>query len=487
MLVTIEKTGKPLTASEHGFCWNMRCGGRGVCDSCRVRLVQGIFNVNGQVVKAGAFATYANGCQTVLMSSTGIIDVPERAQLQARGKIALGWQSRPLPKCAGEVVGIDIGTTTLAGVRLVDGEIVAHGTTFNRQAQFGDNVVDRIVYAGRPGGLDELQRAVADCVNDLLREMRVECPLRVVVSANTVMTSLFWGIDPSPIGVAPFTAPVRHFPMKRGWQLGMDVPPETVVLALPAISGYVGGDVTAGLWETELGDRELLVDIGTNCEMVLRVGERLLCTSAPAGPAFEGVGITAGSRAVSGAIDHFDESLNYTTVGQGKPNGLCGSGMIDFLAMGRRTGLLDRFGRLNEAVFPERHTRVDGYRGFAIAPGVAITERDIEQLIKAKAGIFAGLVSLLDAGGLDAGALSRIHLAGGFANYIDLKNAVAMGLLPDVRFTIVGNTSLGCACRVALSPELLSELDAWADKPEDVPLNGIASFEERFLEQLSLP
>ena len=493
MLQTIARTGQPI-ATPHDTLhrWNLRCGGKGLCGACRITLVQGVFSVAGSLVRAGAFRTEANACQTTLVSATGIIDIPDSALLPTTGAIATHWQASPLPDHDAPVIAIDIGTTTLAAARIEHAAIVRTATAFNPQAIFGDNIISRIAHAATPDGQTQLQQAIATALDQLVRELNdgAEPPARLAIAGNTTMTSLLWGIDPTPIGHAPFAPHCRHFPTRTALSLGLrSLPPDTPILAVPAISAFVGGDLTAGLHETHPDPGDLLIDLGTNCEIILHTGDRILCTAAAAGPAFEGSGITAGRRATPGAIDHLHADLSFSTIGgRLPPDGLCGSAMLDLLAHGRRAGWLDRFGlpipgQLGDHAAHDAH----GTPAILVTDGILVTAADIEQLLKAKAAIAAGIRALLDAASLTPGDLRRIHLAGGFANYLDLDSARAIGMLPPgVPCVIVGNTSLAGAARLACRPQLLHTLDQLADTPTEIPLNDIPSFEQHYIDALTL-
>ena len=449
---------------------DLRCGGNGTCGRCRVRLCSGEWEVDGKPV---AVPVEANACRTRLVSLQGEVDVPERSMAAKRGQVATSWRGRPLPECDETVIAVDLGTTTVAAAKLRGGEVVQEATCFNRQSRFGDNVITRINHAGSsPEGLDALRLAAVDSINELLDRLDASDAARIAVAGNTVMSCLFHGIDPSPIGVMPFTPPCRIFPVRTAEEAGLrggEIP----LLTVPAIAGYVGGDLTAGLCETPLQPGEVLVDIGTNCEIILRSEQGYFCTAAAAGPAFEGAGILCGCRAVPGAIDHYFGRSSFSVIGGGAPIGLCGSAMIDFLAVERRAGRLNEFGRIQP---PSDRAE--------IAPGLAVHEWEIEQLLKAKAAVRAGIRTLAD---YCRTPVKKIYLAGGFARYLDLGNAVACDMLPECELEAVGNTSLGGAARLALSPGLMEELTRLIDLPREVPLNMLPDFEDHFIDGLLLP
>ena len=473
MQLTLKADGRKNLAEQlaaAGYPLDLRCGGNGTCGRCRVRLRSGEWETDGRPVSVPA---EVNACRTRLAGPEGEVEIPERSLAVRQGKVAAAWRSRLLPESRESVIAVDLGTTTVAAVKLRNGEIVREATCFNRQSRFGDNVITRINHAGTsPGALEELRMAAVESVNELLDRLEPDGAARIALAGNTVMSCLFHGIDPSPIGVMPFTPPCRIFPVRGAAELGLragDIP----VLTVPAIAGYVGGDLTAGLLETPLRPGELLVDIGTNCEIILQTEQGMFCTAAAAGPAFEGAGIHCGSRAVPGAIDHYFGRNSCSVIGGAAPAGLCGSAMIDFLAVERRLGHLNEFGRIQPPA-----------DCFEAAPGVTIYEWEIEQLLKAKAAVRAGIATLA---AYCRTPVKKLFLAGGFARYLDFGNAVACGMLPDCELEAVGNTSLGGAARLAVQPGLAAELERLIDLPKDIPLNLLDEFEDNYIDGLLLP
>ena len=473
MQLTLKADGRKNLAEQlaaAGYPLDLRCGGNGTCGRCRVHLRSGEWETDGKPVSVPA---EVNACRTRLAGPEGEVEIPERSLAVRQGKVAAAWRSRLLPESRESVIAVDLGTTTVAAVKLRNGEIVREATCFNRQSRFGDNVITRINHVGTSSGaLEELRMAAVESVNELLDRLEPDGVARIALAGNTVMSCLFHGIDPSPIGVMPFTPPCRIFPVRGAAELGLragDIP----VLTVPAIAGYVGGDLTAGLLETPLRPGELLVDIGTNCEIILQTEQGMFCTAAAAGPAFEGAGIHCGSRAVPGAIDHYFGRNSCSVIGGAAPAGLCGSAMIDFLAVERRLGHLNEFGRIQPPA-----------DCFEAAPGVTIYEWEIEQLLKAKAAVWAGIATLA---AYCRTPVKKLFLAGGFARYLDFGNAVACGMLPDCELEAVGNTSLGGAARLAVQPGLAAELERLIDLPKDIPLNLLDEFEDNYIDGLLLP
>lgn len=477
MRMTVSNRGGLLSdgLAGAGLRLDLRCGGRGTCGRCRVRLLDGEWQEEGRLLRGDASgAVTALACRCRLLSESGTVAVPPAAVAQAHGKVALEWSWRePLPATPATVIAVDIGTTTVAAVKLCRGQVLAKASAFNRQSVYGDNVIARIQHAGSSAAAcGECQRRVVETIDQLLGELGLAGVSRIAVAGNTVMSLLLHGIDPTPVGVIPFTPPQREFAVCEAVSLGLSaaVPLYTV----PAISGYVGGDLTAGLGEVGLRPGELLVDIGTNCEIVFHAPDgRLVCAAAAAGPAFEGAGIACGSRAVAGAIDHYFADGSYSVLGGGVPLGLCGSAMVDFLAEERRAGRLTECGRFEPAAAARE-----------IAPGLAISEWDISQLLKAKAAVYAGIQTLCQHCGAEP---AKIYLAGGFAQYMRLDQAMAIGMLPECAYEVVGNTSLAGAARLAADPSYATVLAGLIDRPQELPLNSLADFSDNFIDALMLP
>lgn len=426
----------------------MDCGQRGICRKCRVKLLSGLWLADGKPVKAPAEVL---SCRTRLLGDAGEV---EFTPYDAKLSVSADWiLDKAMPVIPEAVIGIDIGTTTLAAVKLKNGQIVSRAAAANPQAAFGADVISRIAAAEKH--LVQLSTLIHNAVDALLDELGMDDVTCIAIAGNTVMTSLFHQVDPTPIGTAPFQPVQRVFPeiIRR------QVPLYTV----PCISGFLGGDLTAGINEIALAENEMLVDIGTNCEIIFRTPRGMIGTSAAAGPAFEQYGI----QAQNGAIGHLFSFDDFTVIGDTAPKGLCGSALIDFLAVARKNGLLDERGLYTaECDFP-------------FAPSA----EDVAELLKAKAAVFAGIRSLENFAGSKA---SRIWLAGGFARHLDLANAVFIGMLPEREFRVVGNSALAGACRLAADPSLMGCLKNHAAAPQEISLNTLPGFEKIFIEALSL-
>lgn len=429
-----------------------------------------------------------------------------------------GWISAVRPECFTPLaVAIDIGTTTVAVVLLDldSNEPLCSVSAYNRQAVCGDNVASRISYSNATGGLERLRRLIVEeTINPLLGRLLHETGrtktdiVKVSVAGNTVMSHLFLGISPRSIGVIPFLPVSRSFAPLSAADCGLAVNPAARVEVLPAIAGYIGGDLTAGIiasGQHHRTARSLLVDIGTNCEIILCDGDRLYACAAAAGPAFEGAGIACGSRAAAGAIDRIDfdaaGKISYTTIDHAPPAGLCGSAMLDFLAGGFNCGLIDSFGRYNLDLLRANghYLEVDYGNGpvhacvVASRPGgkpVYVSEADIEQVLKAKAAVYAGIKALLRQCKMKAADLEIVFLAGGFAKYLRVASAVTAGMLPplpDNVFRKIGNSSLAGAVMNAVDPDFPALAEKVIDMPEAVELNTLPEFEDLYIDALMLP
>jgi uncharacterized 2Fe-2S/4Fe-4S cluster protein (DUF4445 family) len=510
------RAGRPL---------NTRCGQRGICSGCTVELIAGEFHQeDGSVMAAPAAIKTCRG--DVREGAHAIVAVPSRSiithrpQVVTTFKVNVSAAHEPIvpvvPEQSDHGVAIDIGTTTVA-VALVDlttGRIVAERSDFNRQVELGDDVLTRIQLAGDPVQRAALREAIVSRTLDpLLRDvcaatrLALERVAAMVVAGNTTMLHLLTGTDPSSMGVAPFRPVFTSHCVFSAGELGFEaLSAATPVHLLPGFSAYVGADLVAGCLCTGIlhdGGPALLVDIGTNGEILLRHGERLLATATAAGPAFEGGRLSHGMRAVAGVVAHvafppeiFPPRLEVIP-GARHIVGLCGSAYVDFLAAGRRTGLLSAQGRFDTgawAALPAayRHDNGDG-RGLrlrAADSATVVTEADIAQLLQAKAAIAAGILTLLRSAELKPADVKRLYLAGGFGLHLDVPHAIASGLLPGFKpdpVDVVGNTSLGGAWLALIDRTILAEMENAATSAEMVELNLDPYFEDTFIDQLSLP
>lgn len=418
---------------------------------------------------------------------------------------------------SGPVYGaaVDLGTTTVV-VELVEldtGRTVGTRGTYNRQAAYGDDVISRIIHAvERSGGRRQLQDAVVETVNNLMVELRLahgiaRDAVRVVVCAgNPTMSHLFLGVDPAHIRLEPYTPAANFWPPCRADEIGLAIHPRAPVHLLPGVASYLGGDVTGGVTACGFGgagEITLFMDIGTNGEMVLGDGNWLVGCSCSAGPAFEGNGISCGMRATDGAIEQLGVTPDgyevvYRTIGGGRPVGVCGSGLIAALAVLCCAGVIDRTGRYKTDLETPRLRRRDVGGEFVLAwagetghgEDIVLTGSDVQNLLRAKAAVYAGLRSMLAAVGLEQDALGRILIAGGFGRFLPLRDAITIGMLPDVPlecYGYVGNSSLRGARAALLSGRRLAEIGATARKTAYLDLGDGTRFMNEFVSALFIP
>lgn len=505
--------GRHLSESlaEAGIRLDLRCGGNNRCGRCRVRLLSGRFAIAGKAYDADREGPReANACRLIPAGVEGRIEIPDSSLFRDGLRIETGFRCAPSGAASGPgetALAFDIGTTTVAAALVKDGAVLRTAGAPNAQSRFGDNVIDRIVAAGRsPETAAELRRVlVEETLNPLIAELAPASGSvrRIAVAANTVMSHIFCGLSPESIGVSPFRPLRLRFPAEPAANFGLAVDAETPVHVWPAISGSVGGDITGGIAVTGFGrvpDRlELLLDIGTNCEMVLSDRGRKLAAAAAAGPAFEGGSSAVGCRARPGAVDHLAVSeagyFRFHVIGGDlrRIDGICGSGLVDFLAGMRGAGLIDEFGRYNRARLGslgrlEAGTPETGLL-CRLSSQLAVSEADIEALLKAKAAIEAGVLALLGSVGRSPSELDALYLCGGFASALDLASARSTGLLPAVaadRIRICGNTSLAAAIQAAADPEILDQFESERPGFRDIPLNNLPEFEELYTRSLAL-
>ena len=461
---------------QNGFAPDAPCGGSGTCGKCRVLLRE-----NGEERAVLA-------CRTTLTRDC-TVRLPDRGAAPSwndpRGSVAAE------PGRTGLGAAVDLGTTTVA-LRLYDlasGVCLGTESAWNAQRGFGADVISRISCCiESPDGLSALSRAIRSQIMELLRTLcrKSGCGFsalrEIVLAGNTVMQHLFVGLDPSPIASAPFT-PRSYF--DGGAPASLDGVP---VFLSPCVSGYVGGDITAGLLGVALHRRSgtaLFLDVGTNGEMALGGADGFLTCAVASGPAFEGAGITCGMPAVHGAIHRVvldGDELCFDVLGGGEAEGICGSGLLDLAACLLELGLIDGSGRLMEDE--------NGEAVFRLTERVWVDQRDIRQLQLAKAAVAAGIRRLLQEAKLSCGAVGALYLAGGFGNRLRPESAVRIGLLPREllgRVVPCGNSSLAGAQTALLRPSERAALRDIRSACRYLELSSDPAFNDYFIEELSFP
>ena len=408
---------------------------------------------------------------------------------------------------------IDIGTTTVAAaiLNLETGEIVDQEGSYNKQASYGADVITRIIYADEnDDGLTALKSAAVDTINGLLEIMLERNGLNaddivcMVCGGNTVMTHLFLGVAPTYLRLEPYVPAAVSFPAVKADEMGVRIYPDAPLLTIPSVASYVGGDITAGLFATVPAyaeDISLFIDVGTNGELALGNCDWLVTCSCSAGPAFEGSGVSSGMRAMKGAIDRVEidrDSLeaSYRVIDGAKPVGICGSGLICAISEMRGAGIIDRAGKIqterksgNVRVGQEPEyllvSKEDGGGG-----DIVITESDVKNLLRAKAAIFAGIRTMLAQVQMDISDIANIYIAGGFGKFINITDAVRIGMLPDLpveKYEYVGNSCLRGAMQGLLSLEALTEMEVLAGRMTYIELSIGNQFMEEFISALFIP
>ncbi|NBB83265.1 MAG: DUF4445 domain-containing protein [Alphaproteobacteria bacterium] len=506
---------RPLTQvlGREGLALNTRCGEKGLCDGCLIELTRD----DGTTEQRRACELTAG--QAAGRKPRTAIGVPSRSllahdpQVVSSFKLRVPWADDPLipdpRKNVGRPVGVavDIGTTTVA-ILVIDlsaGRVLGRDAMFNQQTRLGDDVLTRINLC--PEALGRLQEAVVDHTLVPLIGRALHAAGRdaadlvsYTVAGNATMLHLLAGVDPSPMGVAPFTAAFVDHRVHAASDLGL--PGDAEVHLLPGAAAYVGADLVAGCLASgqAYDDRTtLLVDVGTNGEIILKHGDELVGCATAAGPAFEGGRLSAGMRAADGAIEHIrfrGEALDIDVdvIGEVEPIGVCGSAYLDLLANGRTSGLLTHAGRF--AVDHAALSDVEPHVGRTLMLGRAngrtlgVSEIDLSQLLQAKAAIAAGVALLLARFDLEPGDVDRVYLAGGFGRHIHPASAVGCGLLPGFdpqQVEAVGNSALAGAFLGLLDRTTLDEMSRIAGRLEIVELNLDPAFQMTYIEHLSLP
>ncbi|MEN8140219.1 MAG: ASKHA domain-containing protein [Thermodesulfobacteriota bacterium] len=411
-------------------------------------------------------------------------------------------------------LAFDLGTTTVHGqlIDLHSGKVLVEEGEYNRQMSYGEDVISRIIQAEKEDGLALMQQLAAKSINLLISRMLKATGIgreeisSLTLAANTTMTHLLLGLEPDNIRRAPYVPVSTLFAPLRAQDIGLELAAHAVALVYPAISSYVGGDIVAGVMGAGMHLTEklsLFIDIGTNAEIVIGNRDWLVCAACSAGPAFEGGGIRHGMRAAAGAIVDFSlapDSLEpmVVTIGQAAPAGICGSGLLIVVAALFSRGVLDHRGKFNRDMAGARLR--EGSSGWeyvlvlageaGIVEDIVITEVDIDNLIRTKAAIFAGVKTLIEEVGLATTDIEEVILAGGFGSFVDLDAAITIGLLPEMgaeRVNYIGNGSLLGARMSGLSNHIRQDVLDVVGRMTSFELSEVPSYHEQYVASLFLP
>lgn len=411
-------------------------------------------------------------------------------------------------------LAIDIGTTTVTVwlVDLITGQVMRQESEYNQQITRGEDVISRIIYGGKGTGGGELRELVLETINSLVEIACLRAGVdhmevaKATISGNSTMMHLLLGIPPESIRLEPFVTAINHLPLLRADAVGIAMNPDGIVDPLPGVASYVGADITAGVLAAGLPttpETTLFIDVGTNGEIVLGSSEWLVTCACSAGPAFEGAGIQSGMRADKGAIEEvWIDGNNYEpscrVIGNVRPRGICGSGLISLVAEMFLTGILDKGGHINQTLDTPRVRQSVRGDEYVVAwadeaetdEDIVITRVDIDNLLRAKAAIYAGFNVLADGVGVGLDSVEQVLVGGSFGKYINAEKAIDIGLLPDLpweRFHYLGNTSVRGAYLALLDREARAEIAGIASSMTYIELSADNTFYEAFTSALFLP
>ena len=509
VLELARKAGVPIDAP---------CAGNGTCGKCLVKIETS--GPGSDIVSR----EWQLACQTVMFSDGTISALFRNPLLETEIIKDFGSVDAITDTFLSSTFGlaVDIGTTTVSAmlVGLETGKIYAKKTVGNRQIIYGADVINRIIEQQKPGGIQNLQKAIIQdtllpLIDDLCKSADVphDKIIKMTIAANTTMNHLLLGVDANSIRIEPYEPTFLEFDIRDPASIGIDLAPSAEMLIAPNIGSYVGGDITAGILSAGelMSEMTLFIDLGTNGEIVFGNGEFLMACACSAGPAFEGGDISCGMRATEGAVERFvidKETMipELTVIGNGKPVGLCGSGLVDVVAELFCNGIIDGKGKFcDNSTLPEVSGRIlyDEYgtgsyilifaADSATGEDITITEVDIDNFIRAKAAIFSGIISLLSPLGLTPADIDDVFIAGGIGSGIDIKNAISIGMLPaldEEKYRYLGNTALDGAFSMLLqlhSEQALEMVNDLARNMTYIDLSSTPGYMDEFIAACFLP
>ncbi len=439
---------------DNGFSVMHTCGGRGVCGKCKV-------TVNGESVLS---------CRYVINSDI-TVELPSVSSVESlTGVEASGVLSSNM------CYALDVGTTTLALalVSLDNKEIINVVTCTNPQVNFGADVISRIDYC-RQNDVKKLQKAVVDEVNNLVNALGGICCDEMYVSGNTTMLHILLGEDPTSMGVAPYTPKFLDSQKVSGKDMGINC--VKTLIYLPCVSAFVGADLVAGLNLVDKptdGKYNLLVDLGTNAEIILFSNDKVICTSAAAGPCFEGANISCGMSATDGAICSFELENNtpvYKTISDKEATGICGTGLVDIISELRENNIIDETGYMD-------------CESYNITENVYINQKDIRQYQLAKSAVYSAIISLKNIAEVEFSDIEKLYISGGFSAKINIESSVKTGLLPrelKEKTEPINNSSLLGTVKYSIEE---NELSKYIKNAQYIDLATNPEFSSLFIENM---
>lgn len=410
-------------------------------------------------------------------------------------------------------IAVDVGTTTVVAhlLNLNTGETLGAKGTYNKQITYGADVISRIIYATEKGGLEKLKEAVVGNINNLISSLVTENKIKlsdclcISVAGNTTMVHLLTGIDPTYIRQEPYVPTANFLPVIRASEVGVKINPRGILAIVPGVASYVGGDITAGVLASGMAEKDeisIFIDMGTNGEIVLGNKDWLCCCACSAGPAFEGSGIKCGMRARIGAIQSFKIDRNfevsYSVIGTVKPHGICGSGLIDLIGELLKNKIIDRTGKINKDLKTDRLRISENGTEFVLVQDsdtmdnedIIITDTDIENLVCAKAAVYAGASVLIKHLNLTFNDIKNYYIGGAFGTHLDIEKSIFFGLLPDLpmeKFHFLGNSSVTGSRQFLLSEEARNKANLIAQKMTSFELSIDPSFMDEYIAAKFLP
>jgi uncharacterized 2Fe-2S/4Fe-4S cluster protein (DUF4445 family) len=477
-------SGTPLLDLLPEYGIEFPCGGEGTCLNCRIRILKGEMKTAAEfkalLRQKGLGEEWRLACKSIINQDVTLEVFSSDSLIPADNT------SFPFTPAEGYGIAVDLGTSTLVVhlLNLSTGHVTDAVTAVNKQSRFGADIMSRISYALDPVGLEKLCRLIREQLGKIIHEMiaRNGCfPGKIVMVGNTVMHHLFSKIDVTSLAHYPFTTSKGGKKSFRASELSWKLPEDTEIVFMPVAGGFIGSDVVAGIMATGMDQSDELtvfVDLGTNGEIAVGNRHRILAASTAAGPAFEGMQISHGMRAVTGAISSvFPEGnrLGFHVIGNVSPRGICGSGLIDAVAVLRAAGKISESGQL-----------LSGQADIAIARSIKLTQKDIYEVILAKAAVASGIHILLTLLKKSVHDVKKVFIAGGFGYFITVSHAVGIGLLefPVEKIVKAGNTAL-----IGAKMFLFREENAEApilSKIHQIPLESQPEFQDVFFQKMTL-
>ncbi len=471
----------PLIDVLHEYGIEFPCGGKGTCGKCKTKVLDGRIEADENHRKKLDHLMLDDEWRLACLSrctSNLTIEIDQLGQIILADESEFAFHPQE-----GYGLVADLGTTTIVAqlIDLSTAKVLAVETALNPQAKFGADLISRI-QACLDGHLDEMTRLIRKIIGGMCSKMLGEQQLlarKMVLVGNTAMQLIFSGCDVSSLAFYPFDTDNLGLKIFHPEELGWDFPVVEQIQFFPSIGSFVGSDILAGIAATglhEKGQYSALIDLGTNGEIVLGNKDRIVCASTAAGPAFEGANISMGMRAINGAISSLKLEKNEfeaTVIGNIRAKGICGSGLIDAIALLRKKKLIGEFGEINS-----------GETSVSIAGDVSLNQKDINEFQLAKAAIAAGFTILAKNLGIMVSDISEIYIAGGFGNYINIENTIATGMINSASDTIhkMGNTALiGAKVFLFAGTEKADEI---LSKVSHVNLEGDSEFQDIFINNM---